>query len=90
MNDQSILACTRKVHDGKIVINLVNCFNDIEHLSLLLNQKASSISNENNLIFYLRSFYNKLTNYDNSINCQKSKDLFNNKFLNFAYVRDLT
>lgn len=89
MDNQSIFACTRKVHGGKIVINLVNCFNDTEHLSSLLNQKASSISNENNLIFYLRSFYNKLTNYDNSINCQKSKDLFNNIFLNFAYVRDL-
>ena len=90
MNNQSILACTRRVYDGKMIINFVKIRNKLNYFAKLLHLDLKTLQNDDLIINHLRKYYNDLAHHDFSLNHNDSKNHFNKIFDGFAYVRDLT
>ena len=90
MNNQSILACSYRVYDGKMIVNLPKIKNKLNIFAKMLHSDVNTLQEDNFIIDHLRKYYNDLAHHDFSINHIKSKTYFNKIFDGFAYVRDIT
>lgn len=90
MDNQSIFACTRRVYDGKMIINFVKIRNKLNYFAKLLHLELKTLQNDDLIINHLRKYYNDLAHNDFSLDHSDSKNHFNKIFDGFAYVRDLT
>ena len=90
MNENSVLACSYRVYDGKMIVNLTKIKNKLNTFAGMLHLNVQTLQEDNLIISRLRKYYNDLAHHDFSLNHNDSKNHFNKIFDGFAYVRDLT